>query len=77
MKFFFRACFVALVVTNLSAENPVPDPPPIQVMVLGTYHFGNPGLDLHNMKVDSVLTSARQAELADVATRLEIGRAHV
>jgi len=39
-------------------------------MVLGTYHFGNPGLDLHNVKVDSVLTSARQAELADVATRL-------
>ena len=39
-------------------------------MVLGTYHFGNPGLDLHNMKVDSVLTPAKQAELADVATRL-------
>lgn len=39
-------------------------------MVLGTYHFGNPGLDLHNMKVDSVLTPAKQAELADVAARL-------
>ncbi len=70
MKFFFSACFVALVGTNLSAQNPVPDPPPIQVMVLGTYHFGNPGLDLHNMKVDSVLTPAKQAELADVAARL-------
>ena len=70
MKFFFSACFVTLVGTNLSAQNPVPDPPPIQVMVLGTYHFGNPGLDLHNMKVESVLTSAKQAELADVATRL-------
>jgi hypothetical protein len=70
MKFFFSACFVALVGTNLSAQNPVPDPPPIQVMVLSTYHFGNPGLDLHNMKVDSVLTPAKQTELADVATRL-------
>jgi len=70
MKFFFSACFVALVGTNLSAQNPVPDPPPIQVMVLGTYHFGNPGLDLHNVKVDSVLTPAKQAELADVAARL-------
>ena len=39
-------------------------------MILGTYHFGNPGLDLHNMKVDSVLTPAKQAELADVAARL-------
>jgi len=70
MKFFFGACFVALVGTNLSAQDSVPDPPPIQVMVLGTYHFGNPGLDLHNMKVESVLTPAKQVELADVATRL-------
>jgi hypothetical protein len=37
MKFFFSACFFALVGTNLSAQNPVPDPPPIQVMVLGTF----------------------------------------
>jgi len=70
MNFFFGACFVALVGTNLLAEDSVPAPPPIQVMVHGTYHFGNPGLDLHNMKVDSVLTPGRQAELADVATRL-------
>jgi hypothetical protein len=43
---------------------------PIQVMVLGTYHFDNPGQDLHNAKVDDVTTAKRQAELADVATRL-------
>jgi hypothetical protein len=41
--------------------------PPVEVMVLGTYHFGNPGLDLNNMKADSVLTPARQRELAAVA----------
>jgi len=39
-------------------------------MVLGTYHFGNPGLDLNNLKVDSVLTPARQAELDSVARAL-------
>jgi Family of unknown function (DUF5694) len=39
-------------------------------MVLGTYHFGNPGRDLNNMKADSVLTPARQAELAAVAKAL-------
>jgi hypothetical protein len=39
-------------------------------MVLGTYHFDNPGQDMHNMKVDSVLTPAKQSELADVASRL-------
>jgi len=43
---------------------------PAQVMMLGTYHFGNPGQDLHNMKADNVLTPKKQAELADVAARL-------
>ncbi len=71
MKVLISACcFLALAGTNLPAQNSVPSPPPIEVMILGTYHFGNPGLDLHNMKVDSVLTPAKQAELADVATRL-------
>jgi len=70
MKFFFSVCILVLIGPNLSAQNPVPDPPPIQVMVLGTYHFGNPSLDLHNMKVDNVLTPAKQDELADVAARL-------
>jgi Family of unknown function (DUF5694) len=41
--------------------------PPVEVMVLGAYHFGNPGLDLNNVKVDSVLTPRRQAELEKVA----------
>jgi hypothetical protein len=39
-------------------------------MVLGTYHFENPGKDLHNMKVENVLTPARQVELDDIAARL-------
>jgi hypothetical protein len=43
---------------------------PVQVLVLGIYHFGNPGLDLHNMKADDVRTPEKQTELADVATRL-------
>jgi hypothetical protein len=49
------------------------DPPKselVQILVLGTYHFGNPGQDLHNMQVDDVRTAAKQAELAGVATRL-------
>lgn len=47
------------------------DDPPVQVMILGAYHFGNPGRDLHNMQVDDVTVPKRQAELADVAHRLE------
>jgi hypothetical protein len=43
---------------------------PIEVMVLGSYHFGNPGRDLNNIAADSVLTPQRQAELDAVATAL-------
>ena len=43
---------------------------PVEVMVLGAYHFGNPGQDVHNMKVDSVLVPKRQAELDAVARAL-------
>jgi hypothetical protein len=55
---------------NLSRSNSGEQRARAQVMVLGTYHFGNPGQDLHNMKADNVLTPEKQAELADVAARL-------
>ena len=42
-------------------------PKVVEMMVLGSYHFGNPGLDTHNMKADSVLAPKRQAELDAVA----------
>ena len=42
----------------------------VEVMVLGTYHFDNPGLDLNNAKVDDVLKPARQAELDKLAEAL-------
>src|SRR4051812_37581346 len=34
---------------------------PIQVMILGVYHFGNPGRDLHNVQAEDVTTPRRQA----------------
>src|SRR5436305_9291709 len=47
---------VTLFSTNLPGQSSTPAMALIQVMVLGTYHFGNPGQDMHIMKVDSVLT---------------------
>ena len=44
------------------------------MMVLGTYHFESPGLDTNNIRVDSVLTSARQKQLDAVANALLIFR---
>lgn len=43
---------------------------PVQVMVLGSYHFGNPGQDINNMQAESVLTPQRQRELERVAAAL-------
>lgn len=45
-------------------------PEPIQVMIVGTFHFDNPGHDINNVAVDPVTTSAKQAELAAVAEGL-------
>lgn len=44
---------------------------PVQVMVLGVYHFANPGQDLNNVETDNVLTDKRQAELAALGRALE------
>lgn len=40
----------------------------VQVMVLGSYHMGNPGQDVHNIQAADVTTDARQTQLAAVAT---------
>jgi hypothetical protein len=44
--------------------------PPIEVMILGAYHMGNPGRDVNNAKVDSVLTAEKQKQLVEVTNRL-------
>jgi hypothetical protein len=44
--------------------------PPIRVMVVGTYHFANPGKDLHNAKAVDMQTPARQAELQAIVAGL-------
>ena len=61
---------IVLVAFTASSQASPPADPPIQVMVLGSYHFDNPGQDLHNAKVDDVTTPQRQIELAEVGTRL-------
>ena len=41
-----------------------------QVMLVGTYHFSNPGQDLNNVKAVDVLAPERQREIAKVVTSL-------
>lgn len=42
-----------------------------QIMILGTYHMANPGLDENNLQADDVLTPRRQGEIEEVTARLE------
>lgn len=57
----------ALFAAGQAVAEPTPD---IEVMVLGTYHMANPGLDLANVKADDVLKPQRQKELEALATTL-------
>jgi hypothetical protein len=40
------------------------------IMILGTYHMANPGLDAVNTEADDVLAPRRQREIAELANRL-------
>lgn len=48
-----------------------PSPDQVEVMLVGTYHMANPGLDKHDFEADDVLTPTRQRELRDLVARLE------
>ncbi|KWV91029.1 DUF5694 domain-containing protein [Erythrobacter sp. YT30] len=51
-----------LAATAVNAEEPT-EPEPVQVMVLGLYHFDNPGLDVVNPTIDDMLAPKRQREI--------------
>jgi hypothetical protein len=73
MRFVFAVvAFTLTAVSATAAEPPMmkSDGPPIDVLVLGTFHFDNPGQDLANSQVDDVLAPKRQAEIADILNGL-------
>ncbi|WP_347924318.1 DUF5694 domain-containing protein [Pontimicrobium sp. SW4] len=45
-----------------------------EVMILGVYHFNNPGMDTYNMEVDDYSTKKRQAEIQEVVNLLAKNR---
>jgi hypothetical protein len=49
-------------------------PGAVEVMLLGTYHFANPGRDVIRQSFDDVLQPARQKDLEDLAQRLAAWR---
>ena len=65
------ALAAALALPSLAyAQTATPAPEPIQVMIVGTFHFDNPGQDINNVAIDPVTTPTKQAELAAVAEGL-------
>ncbi|WP_250437041.1 DUF5694 domain-containing protein [Hanstruepera flava] len=41
-----------------------------EVMILGVYHFNNPGMDTYNLEIDDYFTKRRQAEIREVVDLL-------
>jgi len=56
-----------ILATAVTLAVTAPPQQPVQVMVLGSYHFGNPGRDKVNAHVDDVTTPQRQRELEALA----------
>lgn len=64
---------LALAVTPISAGGQQLRPPvsePAQVLILGTYHFADPGLDVVKMEVADILSPEKQAEVGAVVEAL-------
>lgn len=74
LRILFLALFgTCLLLPAVAAADPPgiePAGPPIKVMILGTWHFGSPGLDVANMASVDVTTPRRQAELQRLADAL-------
>ncbi|MBI1392908.1 MAG: hypothetical protein GC152_09230 [Alphaproteobacteria bacterium] len=53
-----------------AARSDAEGPPPVRVMVVGTYHMAGSSADVVNVEVDDVLAPERQRELAALAAAL-------
>jgi len=65
-----RTFILALAATFSCVAAQAADTGKSQVMLVATFHFANPGQDLHNVKAIDVLTADRQREIAAVVTAL-------
>jgi hypothetical protein len=67
MKFLLNLAVFAFATFGLGTAKAAA---PTKVMVLGTWHFANPGLDVVNVESDDVRTPKRQCELRAVTRSL-------
>lgn len=70
MPYRWMLAVMVILGTSMAARASEVEQQAVSVMVLGTYHFANPGLDVVNTKVDDVLAPRRQRELEALAAAL-------
>ena len=69
-RLFLAFMLIGFTGPALPQEFPLPESPKTEIMVLGTYHMGNPGLDTFNVEADDILSERRQAEIRAVVAAL-------
>ncbi len=69
---FVSGAILAILTMKVAVAGPpgAPGVAPIEVVVLGTFHFDNPGLDYASVQVDDVLAPTRQAQIGDLLDHL-------
>ena len=67
MRKLFLAALLAA--SSASAQQPCPAGQP-QLMILGSFHMSNPGLDAINLEADDPRSDRRQAEIKETVDRL-------
>ncbi len=66
LVFFASSVAPAQVAPPRLPADRIDGPPLAEVLILGSYHMGNPGRDIFNMKADDVLAPKRQAEMREL-----------
>lgn len=66
MKALLLAFAMAAISLIASAQTETKTVGKPEILILGTYHMGNPGRDIYNMQADDVLAPKRQQEIAQV-----------
>ncbi|MEJ7622936.1 MAG: DUF5694 domain-containing protein [Pyrinomonadaceae bacterium] len=61
---FVIGCSITMTAQTAKQTKPV-------VMILGSYHMGNPGLDVNNIKADDVLAEKRQKEITEFVAQIK------
>lgn len=70
MRSLVPLAFLTFLFSPAAAQDTQCAPEQTPVLVLGTFHMDNPGLDAHNLEADDVLSARRQKEMAELIEKL-------